>query len=71
MKLIDDWAKAWKYFSVQCFALAGAISAGWGMYGDVIKQYIPAQYMPWIICVVAIAGIVGRFVDQPSTDKPQ
>jgi hypothetical protein len=71
MKLVDDWRKAWKYFSVQALALASAISFGWATYGDVIKQYIPERYMPWVIAVVALAGIAGRLVDQPSTDKPQ
>lgn len=71
MKLVDDWHKAWKYFSVQCLTLAGAISISWATYGDIIKQYIPAQYMPWIIGVVSAAGLVGRFVDQQKPDKPQ
>lgn len=71
MKLVDDWHKAWKYFSVQCLTLAGAISFAWATYGDVIKQYVPEAYMHWVIGVVAVAGIVGRVVAQPSQDKPQ
>lgn len=64
MKFIEDWKQAWKWFSVHCLALAGAIPAAWVWLPGDLKDHIPPQYMGAIVGVVAVCGIVGRLVDQ-------
>ena len=51
LKLVDDWRRAWRYYSVQAMAaLAG----------------LPIAYMALpAVGVVLVAGIVGRIVKQP------
>ena len=65
LKLVDDWRRAWRYYSVQAMAaLAGlpiaymALPADW-------QAAIPDSWKMAAVGVVLVAGIVGRIVKQP------
>lgn len=63
LKVIDDWRMAWKYVSVQCFALAAAINGTWYSIPDGLKASIPANYVTIASVTLAGLGIVGRFLE--------
>ncbi|QDX29542.1 DUF7940 domain-containing protein [Dickeya poaceiphila] len=64
MKIIEDWKQAWRWFSVHALAISGAIPAMWVSLPDEFKTAIPAGAMSIITAVVAVAGIVGRVIQQ-------
>lgn len=64
MKLVDDWKRCWRWFSIHCLALAGAIPATWATLPDDLKSHIPAECMGTVTLVVAVCGVVGRLIDQ-------
>lgn len=70
MKLVDDWKKAWRWFSVELAALS-AISMQ--LYEQVpqFKEYISDSVFHYIMtgCVVLI--IVGRVVQQEEKSNVQ
>jgi hypothetical protein len=64
MKLIPDWRQAWKWFSVQAFAIIIALPVIWMALPADVKAYLPDSWKPWIMVALAAAGILGRIVDQ-------
>ena len=64
MKLIPDWRQAWKWFSVQAFAIIIALPMIWTAMPADVKSYLPDDWKPWIMVALAAAGIIGRIVDQ-------
>ncbi|WP_313689789.1 hypothetical protein [Pantoea sp.] len=64
MRLVDDWKRCWRWFSIHCLTLAGVIPATWATLPDDLKSHIPAEYMGTVTAVVALCGVIGRLVDQ-------
>ena len=64
MKLVDDAKQAWKWFSVQAMALAGAIQGAWVLLPDDMKASIAPSIVSGITLTLLVFGIVGRLVDQ-------
>lgn len=68
MKLIAEWRKAYRLFSVQAMALSTAILGAWLVLPDDWKAMLPH----WVGNAAAIAtlvcGILGRLVDQTKVD---
>lgn len=67
MKLIPNWRKAWRMFSVQAQALALAIVGAWQAVPDDMRSSVPQWGLWALLAVVLVGGIVGRLVDQGST----
>jgi len=64
MKFIPDWRQAWKWFSVQAFAIIIALPMIWAGLPADVKAYLPDEWKPWIMVAIAAAGILGRIIDQ-------
>jgi hypothetical protein len=64
MKLIPDWRQAWKFLSVQAFAIIIALPMIWATLPADVKGYLPDDWKPWIMMALAVAGILGRIIDQ-------
>ena len=66
MRLIPNWRRAWRMFSVQAQGIALAILGGWQMLPNSARDAVPT----WIVLSLAMAvialGIVGRLIEQPS-----
>lgn len=65
-KLIEDWRQTWKFYSVWALAVLAALP---DLYNALLAAgLLDAEAMPaaasWSIRIVAIAGIVFRFVNQ-------
>jgi len=64
MKLIPDWKDAWKWFSVQALAAIIALPIVWASLPSDAKAFIPDGWEKWIVILLAVAGILGRVIDQ-------
>jgi di/tricarboxylate transporter len=64
MKLVDDARRAWRWFSVQALAVLAVVPLIWGELPPEVTALIPAGWHPYILAGVAVAGIMGRLVDQ-------
>ena len=64
MHIIPDWRRAWRWFSVQALALIVALPVVWAAMPADAKAFLPDGWEPWILMALAIAGLIGRFVDQ-------
>lgn len=67
MKLVNNWRRLWRAFSVQAMALAAAIQGVWPTIPDEMRAVLPPNVVHWVSLVLLVAGIVGRMVDQPKT----
>ena len=64
MKLIDEWKQAYRLFSVQAMALAGAIQGAWVALPDDMKTSVPPGLVHWLTIGLLVFGMAGRLVDQ-------
>lgn len=66
--LVDDWHKAWKWFSVQIMVLAGAINYGWAYIPAEFKSAIPPErlsQMTYALLGLAVFARILRQTPQP------
>ena len=68
MKLIDNARQAWRFFSVQAMALAGAMQGAWLAMPPDLQARIPAEWVDGLTMAILALGIVGRLVDQGAKD---
>jgi hypothetical protein len=64
MTLVPDWRKAWRWFSVQALAAIVMLPVVWATLPADAKAWLPDGWEPWVLMALAVAGIVGRLVDQ-------
>lgn len=72
MKLIDNARHAWKMFSVQAMALAGAIQAAWIAIPADLQHQVPDNIVKGVTLALLALGVAGRLVKQDAIheDKP-
>lgn len=64
MKLIENWRAALRAYSTWALGAVAALPALWLQVPLEVKALIPAQDLAKIAAMIAVAGLVGRFVDQ-------
>jgi len=69
MKLVEDARDAWRWHSVRLLAVLAALPLAWAQMPDDAKAFIPETWEPWIFTALAVAGIVGRVMQQPVRAK--
>lgn len=62
--LVNDWKKAWKWFSVNCMAIATAVQGSYIALPTTMQQTIPLSLVASITITLLVLGIVGRLVKQ-------
>lgn len=67
MRLIPNYRKAWRMFSVQAQALALTVVGAWQAVPDDIRASVPDWGLWALLAVILGGGIVGRLIDQEST----
>lgn len=70
MKLVPDWRRAWRWFSVQSLAIIALIPVVWPNLPPEAHAWVPPEWRPWIVFALAVGGIVGRLVDQNKAPAP-
>lgn len=68
MRLIPDWRRAWRYFSVQADVLAVAVSGAWLAVPDDLRAAVPHQWLAIAALALAALGIIGRLIKQGESD---
>lgn len=63
LKLVSDWKKAYKWFSVQANLIALALPAAWTALPDDFQNAIPGGVVT-AMSAAALIALVGRIVDQ-------
>jgi len=62
--LINEWKRAWRWFSVQAMALTLALQGAWMTLPEDLKAHVPG----WLVTLVSVAllllGLAGRLVQQ-------
>lgn len=71
MKLVDNWRRMHRTFSVQAMALAAAIQGAWPTVPDDLKAVLPHNLVHWVSITLLVAGIAGRLVDQGAVTAPK
>lgn len=68
MELIEDWKSAWKWFSVQCMAIALALQEAWVYVPTDLKSHISNDLVDEIAKWLLVLGIMGRVLKQGEVD---
>ncbi len=66
MKLIPNWREAWRMHSMQIFALLAFVPMIWDELPPEVKDLIPEDLRPYVVALVALAGMILRLRDQRS-----
>jgi hypothetical protein len=64
--LVANANRAWRWFSVQAFAVQGAAGATWLALPPDIRSAVPETWLAGAAVVLSVLGIIGRVVDQGS-----
>ena len=64
MRLVDNAKNAWKFFSVQAMAVAGALQGAWLAMPPDLQARVPGEWVDALTMAILALGIVGRLVDQ-------
>lgn len=67
MKLVHNARSFWRWTSVQILAVLAVLPAVWPQLPPDLRASIPDEWQPYILSVLAVAGIVGRLRDQGTT----
>ena len=65
MKLVDNWKKGLRMFSIQAQLIAGAVLASWGALPMSWTEHIPVNY---VAIPVLVLGTIGRLIKQDSVE---
>lgn len=63
-KLVEGWRRAWRWHSAQALAALTLLPVVWIELPADLKTRIPEGWEPYIISVVALAGLIGRLRSQ-------
>lgn len=68
MKLVPNWHKCYRWFSVQIHALQVAAVSTWAFLPQDMKAFLPPHALSIGVGVLAVLGVLGRLVDQSKPD---
>ena len=71
LQLVEDWRKAWRWFSVNAMVLAAAIQGAWLQIPEDMKASIPPQLLQYATIVLLVFGVAGRLIKQGVEDGKQ
>lgn len=66
MKLIPEWRRAWRMFSVQAQAIGVALCATYVQMYDQLKDTFPPIWMASLTACIFSIGLIGRVFKQKS-----
>lgn len=64
MKLVDNAKQAWRWISVQCMVIAGALQGAWVFIPGDMKSSIPPNIVTGATVGLLVLGVAGRLVKQ-------
>lgn len=69
MKLIPQWKRCLRMFSVQAMILAGAVQGAWASLPDEMKATVSDDWLRYGTIALMVLGVIGRLVVQSSVDE--
>lgn len=63
-KLVSDWKRAWRWFSVQAMIVSTAILSTWAVLPADMKAKLPDELGLYAAIATLVLGVAGRLVDQ-------
>ena len=63
-KLVHDWKRAWRWFSVQAMIASTAILSTWAVLPADMKAKLPDELGLYAAIATLVLGVAGRLVDQ-------
>lgn len=70
MKLVDNAKSCWKWISMWCMTIAGAVQGAWVFVPDDMRTSLPPYIVQVATIVLLVLGVAGRLVDQKPKDAP-
>lgn len=67
-KLVQDWHRSWRWFSVQFIAASATVQTALLAFPETLRTYLPEGALKALVVVLLLAAIVGRLVDQEKTN---
>lgn len=64
VRLVKNARKAWSWFSVKALAVITALALAVALLPYEVVAVLPPEWQPWVIAAVAVAGLIGRLIDQ-------
>jgi len=64
MKLVANWKSAWKWFSVQFVAAAGAVQLSVLAFPETVRAWLPDWLTHLLAVALLLAAVLGRLVEQ-------
>ena len=64
LELVDDWRRAWRWVSINCMVLAGAVQGAWLVLDADQRAALPPYTATVVTIVVLAAGVAGRLIRQ-------
>lgn len=71
LTLVENWRKAWTWFSVHAMMLAAAIQGAWLQIPDDMKAHIPEALVSGATIALLVLGVAGRLIKQGGEDGKQ
>lgn len=68
MKLVENWRDGWKWLSMHCMIIAGALQGAWVYVPDDMKQMVPRHLVSVLTMILLGLGVVGRLVKQDTSN---
>lgn len=68
IRIVPDARRAWKWISVHALLLITSLPELWNWLPADLKVAIPHDKLIYVTSVIALAGLLGRFIHQ---EKPQ
>lgn len=68
MKLVENWREAYKWVSVHCMVVAGAIQGAWVYIPEDMKANVPHHLINGLTVALMVLGVVGRIKKQAKDD---
>lgn len=67
MKLVEDWKRSWRWFSVRAMGLSIVLQGAWESMSSDLRAEFP--FVPKLAMAVLILGVIGRVVKQEPKPK--
>lgn len=71
LRLVADWRRAWRWYSVNMPALAAALLATWATLPEKLQDSFSPLELKIAALVLISAGLLGRLVDQTPPEKEE
>lgn len=71
LQFVEDWRKAWTWFSVNAMIAATAIQGAWLQIPEDMKAHIPEYLVSGSTIALLVLGVAGRIVKQGGEDDKQ